>query len=92
MGLVGDRLDVPLFPRVSREQTFHGSFWGSYTDLSEVMALAAQGKIRHTVKTITFDQINEFIDLLRTGKIVGRAVIKFSSPEPYPKSISGDRG
>jgi propanol-preferring alcohol dehydrogenase len=41
------------------------------------MALAAQGKIRHTIKTITFDQINEYIDLLRTGKIVGRAVITF---------------
>src|SRR5262249_1953983 len=36
VGLVGDRIDVPLFPRVSREQTFHGSFWGNYTDLSEV--------------------------------------------------------
>jgi propanol-preferring alcohol dehydrogenase len=77
VGLVGDRIDIPLFPRVSREQTFHGSFWGSYTDLSEVMALAAQGKIRHTVKAITFDQINEYIDLLRTGEIIGRAVIKF---------------
>jgi propanol-preferring alcohol dehydrogenase len=77
VGLVGDRLDVPLFPRVSREQTFHGSFWGSYTDLSEVMALAARGKIRHTVNTITFDQINQSIDLLRTGVIVGRAVIKY---------------
>ena len=41
------------------------------------MALAAQGKIRHTVKTIPFDQINEYIDLLRTGKVVGRAVIKY---------------
>ena len=77
VGLVGDRIDVPLFPRVSREQTFHGSFWGNYTDLSEVMALAAQGKIRHTIKTIRFDQINEYIDLLRTGEIVGRAVVKF---------------
>ena len=73
----GDRIDIPLFPRVSREQTFHGSFWGNYTDLSEVMALAARGKIRHTVKTITFDQINKSIDLLRTGEIVGRAVVKF---------------
>jgi propanol-preferring alcohol dehydrogenase len=77
VGLVGDRIDIPLFPRVSHEQTFHGSFWGSYTDLSEVMALAAQGRIRHTVKTMTFDQINESIDLLRSGEIVGRAVIKF---------------
>jgi propanol-preferring alcohol dehydrogenase len=77
VGLVGDRIDVPLFPRVSREQTFHGSFWGSYTDLSEVTALAEQGKIHHTVKTIRFEQINESIDLLRKGEIVGRAVIKF---------------
>src|SRR5262249_50943347 len=28
VGLVGDRIDIPLFPRVSREQTFHGSYWG----------------------------------------------------------------
>src|SRR5262247_3812112 len=77
VGLVGDRIDIPLFPRVSREQTFHGSYWGNYTDLSEVMALAAQGKIRHTLKMFTFDQINEYIDLLRTGEVVGRAVMRF---------------
>jgi propanol-preferring alcohol dehydrogenase len=77
VGLVGDQIDIPLFPRVSREQTFHGSFWGNYTDLSEVMALAAEGKIRHKVKPITFDQLNENINLLRTGDIVGRAVMKF---------------
>src|SRR5262245_30206091 len=77
VGLVGDRIDIPLFPRVSREQTLHGSFWGSYTDLCEVMALAAQGRIRHTIQTVTFNQINECIDLLRNGEIVGRAVVKF---------------
>jgi len=77
VGLVGDRIDIPLFPRVSREQTFHGSYWGSYTDLGEVMVLATEGKIRHTVQTIAFDQINEYIDRLRTGEIVGRAVVKF---------------
>ena len=77
VGLVGDRIDITLFPRVSREQTFHGSFWGNYTDLSEVMALAARGKIRHTLKIFAFDQINEYLDLLRPGDIVGRAVMKF---------------
>lgn len=77
VGLVGDRIDIPLFPRVSREQTFHGSYWGNNTDLSEVLSLAAQGQIRHTVKAIAFDEINEHIERLRTGDIVGRAVIKF---------------
>jgi propanol-preferring alcohol dehydrogenase len=77
VGLVGDRIDIPLFPRVSREQTFHGSFWGNYTDLSEVMALAAENKIRHSIKPFKFNEINENLDLLRTGDIVGRAVMKF---------------
>jgi len=76
VGLVGDRIDIPLFPRVSREQTIHGSFWGNNTDLSEVMALAAQDRIRHTIKVIGFDQINQHLDLLRTGEVVGRAVVK----------------
>lgn len=41
------------------------------------MALAAEGKIRHTLKTFAFDQISEYINLLRIGEIVGRAVMKF---------------
>lgn len=77
VGLVGDRIDVPLFPRVSREQSFHGSFWGNNADLIEVMALAAQEKVRHTIKTIAFDELNTYVDLLRTGDIVGRAVVTF---------------
>jgi propanol-preferring alcohol dehydrogenase len=62
---------------VSREQVLHGSFWGNYTDISEVLALLAEGKIRHTLKIFSFDQINEQLDLLRTGDIVGRAVMTF---------------
>jgi alcohol dehydrogenase, propanol-preferring len=77
VGLLGDRIDVPLFPRINREQTFYGSNWGNYTDLSEVMALAAKGKIRHTVQQVGFEQINATIELLRTGKVTGRAVMVF---------------
>jgi len=77
VGFIGDRIDIPLFPRVSREQTFHGSFWGNNTDLSEVMALAAEGKIRHSLKVFGFDQINQNLNLLRANEIVGRAVMKF---------------
>jgi propanol-preferring alcohol dehydrogenase len=35
------------------------------------------GNIRHTVKPIHFEEINENLDLLRTGDVVGRAVIKY---------------
>ncbi|WP_109126072.1 NAD(P)-dependent alcohol dehydrogenase [Dyella sp. C11] len=76
VGLLGDRIDIPLFPRINREQSFYGSNWGNFTDLSEVMSLAAKGKIQHNIKTIGFDQLNETIDALRHGKISGRAVLK----------------
>jgi propanol-preferring alcohol dehydrogenase len=79
VGLVGDRIDIPLFPRVSREQVLRGSYWGSYTDISEVLALMAQGKIRHTLKIFPFDQTNEQLNRLRAGDIVGRAVMKFAA-------------
>jgi propanol-preferring alcohol dehydrogenase len=77
VGLVGDKIDIPLFPLVAREYTYHGSFWGNYNDLSEVVSLAQQGKVRHTVKTIRFEDINENLDLLRAGDLVGRAVVKY---------------
>lgn len=77
VGFIGDQIQVPLFPRVSGEQTFHGSFWGNNTDLREIMALAAKGMIRHTIKTIGFEQINEYLDLMRDNGIVGRAVVKY---------------
>ena len=77
VGLVGDRIDIPLFPLVAREYTYHGSFWGNYNDLSEVIALAQQARIRHAVKIIRFEEINENLELLRAGDVVGRAVVKY---------------
>jgi propanol-preferring alcohol dehydrogenase len=77
VGLVGDKINLPLFPLVAREYTYHGSFWGNYNDLSEVISLAERGMIRHAIKTVRFEEINENIDLLRTGDIVGRAVVRY---------------
>jgi alcohol dehydrogenase, propanol-preferring len=79
VGLVGTRIDIPLFPFVAREFTYHGSFWGNYSDLSEVVALAQAGKIRHTLKRVRFEDINENLELLRAGDILGRAVIAFGA-------------
>jgi propanol-preferring alcohol dehydrogenase len=77
VGLVGTRIDIPLFPFTAREITYHGSFWANYTDLQEVLALAQKGKIQHNSKPIRFKDVNENLELLRAGDIVGRAVIVF---------------
>jgi propanol-preferring alcohol dehydrogenase len=78
VGLVGNRINIPLFPLVGREFTYHGSFWGNYGDLSEVIALAQAGKIKHTLKRVRFEDINENLEMLRAGDIVGRAVVTFA--------------
>lgn len=77
VGLVGNRINIPLFPLVAREFTYHGSFWGNYGDLSEVIALAQAGKIKHTLKPVRFEDINQTLEMLRAGDIVGRAVVRF---------------
>ena len=77
VGLVGDSISIPLFPFVAREYTYHGSFWGNYNELSEVVQLVQQGKVKHTVKPIRLEDVNENIELLRSGDVVGRAVIKY---------------
>src|SRR5215813_12814849 len=84
VGLVGTQINIPLFPFVAREFTYHGSFWGNYNDLSEVVALAQAGKIKHALKRIRFEDINENLELLRDGEIVGRAVVTFDAGAVAP--------
>ena len=77
VGLMGTKINIPLFPFVAREFTYHGSFWGNYSDLSEVVALAQAGKIKHSLVRVPFEDINKNLALLRDGDIVGRAVVAF---------------
>src|SRR5215470_17776656 len=77
VGLVGNKIDIPLFPFTAGELTYHGSFWANYSDLQEVLALAQQGKIQHSIKRVRFEDVNENLELLRSGEITGRAVILF---------------
>lgn len=77
VGLVGTRIDIPLFPFTAGELTYHGSFWANYSDLLEVLALAQKGRIQHSIKRVRFEDINENLELLRAGDIVGRAVVVF---------------
>jgi alcohol dehydrogenase, propanol-preferring len=88
VGLIGTKINIPLFPFVAREFSYHGSFWGNYSDLSEVIALAQAGKIKHSLKRVRFEDINETLDLLRDGDIVGRAVVTYGEAA-VPSSKKG---
>jgi len=77
VGLMGQRVELPLFPFVSGEKSYFGSFWGNHNDLQEVLTLASQGLIKHHVVPVKLDDVNENLEALGRGDIVGRAVIVF---------------
>ncbi|MBO3747969.1 NAD(P)-dependent alcohol dehydrogenase [Streptosporangiaceae bacterium NEAU-GS5] len=77
VGLMGQHVEFPIFSFVSGERTFSGSFWGNYNDLTEVLALAAQGRIKHTVTPVQLDDINDRLDALAKGDVIGRQVVVF---------------
>ncbi|WP_238889896.1 zinc-binding dehydrogenase [Mycobacterium sp. IDR2000157661] len=77
VGLVGNRVDISLFPLVSREYSLFGSFWGNYNDLTEVVALAGAGKIKDSVTPVRFEEVNDHIEALGRGDFIGRAVIVY---------------
>jgi propanol-preferring alcohol dehydrogenase len=77
VGLIGNRVDIPLFPLVAREYTYFGSFWGNYNDLTEVLALAEAGQVKHTVTRVRFDDVNDTLEAIARGDVLGRAVIVY---------------
>ncbi len=76
VGLFGTQIKVPLLPAVINEYQVTGSLWGNYNELCEVIELAAQGKIKHTLSSFALPDINRAIGMLRAGQITGRAVIR----------------
>ena len=51
-------------------------YWGSRTELMEVIALAQSGAIKADIETFALDQAVDVYQRLREGKIHGRAVLK----------------
>ena len=71
----GGLLQVPTMDFITGEVSVVGNLVGTFTELRELMALAAQGRV--TLRTVRYplDQINEAIEALDHGKLEGRAVI-----------------
>jgi alcohol dehydrogenase, propanol-preferring len=75
VGLFGMMIKVPLFSTVINENIVAGSRRGNYNELAEVIELARQGKIEHSLFPFKVYDINGAIDLSKSGQITGRAVI-----------------
>jgi len=67
-GLVGNKIEFPLFPFVAGEFTYHGSFWPSKRICRDTLVgLAQQGKDSAFYKAIWFEDINANLEIVRRG-------------------------
>jgi propanol-preferring alcohol dehydrogenase len=57
------------------EAVITNSFWGSPDELEELVALAAQGRVRARVTRYGLGEVNDILDRLERGEISGRAVL-----------------
>jgi propanol-preferring alcohol dehydrogenase len=76
VGLFGGALDLnlPLVP--SRAFLLTGSYTGAFVDLTDLVAVAKYRKIISVIsRKFKLEEANETLEELRTGKIIGRAVL-----------------
>lgn len=71
----GENIDIPTIDLISSEINVIGNLVGSYNDLVELMALAAQQRVQLHTSKYRLDQFQEAIDDLDAGRIRGRAIL-----------------
>jgi len=70
----GGMVDVPAIDMISQEINFVGNLVGTYNDLSELMTLAAQGRVRLETRTYPLSAFNDAMNDLDNGKLHGRGI------------------
>jgi len=71
----GGNVNVPALQVIFSEISVVGSLVGNYTELSELMALAAAKKVTLHSQTYALDDANLALDDLHHGRVRGRAVL-----------------
>jgi NAD+-dependent secondary alcohol dehydrogenase Adh1 len=71
----GGRVELAAIEIISREISVVGSLVGSFSELAELMALAAQGRVTLETREYPFEAVNEALADLREGRLHGRAVL-----------------
>jgi NAD+-dependent secondary alcohol dehydrogenase Adh1 len=75
----GGKVEVPTIELISTERNVIGNLVGTYNDLAELMALAAQGKVTLHTKTYPLEAANDAITDLDEGRLPGARAILIPS-------------
>jgi NAD+-dependent secondary alcohol dehydrogenase Adh1 len=71
----GGTVSAPSNALVGQEHAIIANLVGSWTDLWELIELHASGRVTLRVQTHPLDSVNDVLDGLRAGAILGRAVL-----------------
>ena len=71
----GGAVQVPTIDMTFNEFSIVGNLVGSYTELSELMVLASQAKVRLNTQAYGLDDVNDVLHDLAEGRLVRRAVL-----------------
>jgi NAD+-dependent secondary alcohol dehydrogenase Adh1 len=71
----GGHVDIPTIDIISTEINVIGNLVGSYTDLAELMALAADGNVKLHTRRYALDDYAQAIADLDNGRVRGRAIL-----------------
>jgi propanol-preferring alcohol dehydrogenase len=74
VGIGGGNLPVG-FGSTAYDVAVRSPYWGSRSELIEVLELARRGQISVEIQTFTLDEAPKAYQLLHDGKIRGRAVV-----------------
>ncbi len=77
VGLAMNQYELPLVDTVLNGVTIRGSYLGARKDLGEVFSLAAAGLLRPHVETHSLAETPAVLERLRSGELLGRAVIRW---------------
>lgn len=69
------RIELPTIDVISSERDIIGNLVGTYNDLVELMALAAQGAVTVRTQTYPLASVNDAIDDLEAGRLHGRGIL-----------------
>lgn len=72
---IGDGILPYSFLSLPMECVVTNSIWGSYNEMTELLTLAVDGKVKSQIKHFQLEDINKVFDGMRRGDIGGQAVI-----------------
>jgi NAD+-dependent secondary alcohol dehydrogenase Adh1 len=71
----GGTVEVPTIDVIFSEISVGGSLVGNYTELSELMTLNAEGRVKLHTQRYSLDDANRALDDLHNGRVRGRGVL-----------------